>query len=42
MKATSARQLMGQLPSPEMKSACSFCNYRVDYDGPFLIHQSWK
>ena len=42
MKATSAHQLMGHLPSPELKSACPFCNHRVDYDGPFLIHRSWK
>jgi hypothetical protein len=42
MKATSAHQLMGQLPSTELKSACPFCNHRVYYDGPFLLHQSWK
>ena len=41
-KPTSTHQLMGQLPNPEMKSACPFCNHRVDYDGPILIHQSWK
>ena len=42
MKATSAHQLMGQLPIPDLKSACPFCNHRVDCDGPFLINQSWK
>ena len=39
MRAASASQLMGNLPSLRVKPACPFLNCGVDYAGPFLIRQ---
>jgi len=42
LKATTAKQLMGQLPEVRVKPSKPFTNTGVDYSGPFYVKQGGK
>ena len=42
LKASTARQLMGQLPEARVKPSKPFTNTGVDYAGPFFVKQGGK